>query len=176
MGIGLNISNIGSKISYGGDDNSEFIPTNLRLGVNFLIPINEYNKFSIAADANKLLVPTYPKQNEGEADQDYTDRVQRDYYDISPIAGIFKSFGDAPNGFKEEMQEIQWSMGLEYIYNDRFFASCRLPSRERKQGNRKYFTVGAGFRMSVFSLDAGYVFSTAQSNPLDQTMRFTFRF
>ena len=82
MGIGLNISNIGSKISYGGDDNSEFIPTNLRLGVNFLIPINEYNKFSIAADANKLLVPTYPKQNEGEADQDYTDRVQRDYYDI----------------------------------------------------------------------------------------------
>ena len=85
MGIGLNISNIGSKISYGGDDNSEFIPTNLRLGVNFLIPINEYNKFSIAADANKLLVPTYPKQNEGEADQDYTDRVQRDYYDILPV-------------------------------------------------------------------------------------------
>ena len=176
MGIGLNISNIGSKISYGGDDNSEFIPTNLRLGVNFLIPINEYNKFSIAADANKLLVPTYPKQNEGEADQDYTDRVQRDYYDISPIAGIFKSFGDAPNGFKEEMQEIQWSMGLEYIYNDRFSLRAGYHHESENKGNRKYFTVGAGFRMSVFSLDAGYVFSTAQSNPLDQTMRFTLGF
>ena len=176
MGIGLNISNIGSKISYGGDDNSEFIPTNLRLGVNFLIPINEYNKFSIAADANKLLVPTYPKHNEGEADQDYTDRVQRDYYDISPIAGIFKSFGDAPNGFKEEMQEIQWSMGLEYIYNDRFSLRAGYHHESENKGNRKYFTVGAGFRMSVFSSDAGYVFSTAQSNPLDQTMRFTLGF
>ena len=102
MGIGLNISNIGSKISYGGDDNSEFIPTNLRLGVNFLIPINEYNKFSIAADANKLLVPTYPKQNEGEADQDYTDRVQRDYYDIIPHCRYFKSFGDAPTVLRKK--------------------------------------------------------------------------
>ena len=163
MGIGLNISNIGSKISYGGDDNSEFIP-------------NEYNKFSIAADANKLLVPTYPKQEEGEADQDYTDRVQRDYYDISPIAGIFKSFGDAPNGFKEEMQEIQWSLGLEYVYNDRFSLRAGYHHESENKGNRKYLTFGAGFRMSVFSLDAGYVFSTAQSNPLDQTMRFTLGF
>ena len=178
MGIGLNISNIGSKISYGGDDNSEFIPTNLRLGVNFLVPINEYNKFSIAADANKLLVPTYPKQEEGELDQDYTDRVQREYYDVSPIAGIFKSFGDAPNGFKEEMQEIQWSVGMEYTYNDRDRFSLRAGYHHESanKGNRKYLTFGAGFRMSVFSLDAGYVFSTAQSNPLDQTMRFTLGF
>lgn len=176
MGIGLNISNIGSKISYGGDDNAEFIPTNLRLGVNFLVPINEYNKFSLAAEANKLLVPTYPKQNEGEADQDYTDRVQKDYYDISPIAGIFKSFGDAPNGFKEEMQEIQWSVGLEYIYNDRFSLRAGYHHESENKANRKYLTVGAGFRMSVFSLDAGYVFSTAQSNPLDQTMRFSLGF
>lgn len=176
MGIGLNISNIGSKISYGGDDNSEFIPTNLRLGVNFLVPINEYNKFSIAADANKLLVPTYPKQEEGELDQDYTDRVQREYYDVSPIAGIFKSFGDAPNGFKEEMQEIQWSVGMEYIYNDRFSLRAGYHHESANKGNRKYLTFGAGFRMSVFSLDAGYVFSTAQSNPLDQTMRFTLGF
>lgn len=145
MGIGLNISNIGSKISYGGDDNSEFIPTNLRLGVNFLIPINEYNKFSIAADANKLLVPTYPKQNEGEADQDYTDRVQRDYYDISPIAGIFKSFGDAPNGFKEEMQEIQWSMGLEYIYNDRFSLRAGYHHESENQGKPQVLHRGCRF-------------------------------
>ena len=176
MGIGLNISNIGSKISYGGDDNSEFIPTNLRLGVNFLVPINEYNKFSIAADANKLLVPTYPKQEEGESDQDYTDRVQREYYDVSPIAGIFKSFGDAPNGFKEEMQEILWSVGMEYTYNDRFSLRAGYHHESANKGNRKYLTFGAGFRMSVFSLDAGYVFSTAQSNPLDQTMRFTLGF
>ena len=176
LGIGLNISNIGSKISYGGDDNAEFIPTNLRLGINFLIPINEYNKFSIAADASKLLVPTYPKQNDGETDQDYTDRVQKEYYDISPIAGIFKSFADAPNGFKEEMQEIQWSVGVEYIYNDRFSLRAGYHHESENKGNRKYLTVGAGFRMSVFSLDAGYVFSTAQSNPLDQTMRFTLGF
>lgn len=176
LGIGLNISNIGSKISYGGDDNSEFIPTNMRLGINFLIPINEYNRFSLTAEANKLLVPTYPQQEEGEADQDYTDRVQKKYYDVSPIAGIFKSFSDAPNGFKEEMDEIQWSMGMEYVYNDRFSIRAGYHHESANKGNRKYFTVGAGFRMNVFSLDAGYVFSTAQTNPLDQTMRFTLGF
>lgn len=176
FGLGLNISNIGSKISYGGDDNSEFIPTNMRLGMNLLIPFNEYNKLSIAADANKLLLPTYPKQQEGESDVDYTDRVQREYYDISPISGIFKSFGDAPNGFKEELQEICWSFGLEYTYNDRFMLRGGYHHESENKGNRKYFTVGAGFRMSVFSLDCGYLFSTSQNNPLDQTMRFTLGF
>ena len=176
FGLGLNISNIGSKISYGGDDNSEFIPTNMRLGMNLLIPFNEYNKLSIAADANKLLLPTYPKQQEGESDVDYTDRVQREYYDISPISGLFKSFGDAPNGFKEELQEIRWSFGLEYTYNDRFMLRGGYHHESENKGNRKYFTVGAGFRMSVFSLDCGYLFSISQNNPLDQTMRFTLGF
>ena len=173
---GLNINNIGSKISYGGDDNSEFIPTNLRLGANFTIPFNQYNKLSIAADANKLLVPTYPKQRDGEADEDYTDRVQREYYDTSPISGIFKSFHDAPNGFKEEMQEIQWSLGMEYNYNDRFMIRAGYHHEHENKGNRKYITAGAGFKMSVFAIDAAYVFSTAQSNPLDQTMRFSLSF
>ena len=173
---GLNISNIGSKISFGGDDNSEFLPTNLRLGMNWTIPFNQYNRLSILADANKLLVPTYPKQNDGEADVDYTDRVQRDYYDISPITGIFKSFADAPGGFKEEMQEIQWSVGMEYNYNDRFMVRLGYHLEAETKGNRKYVTAGAGFKMSVFSIDAAYVFSTAQSNPLDQTMRFTLGF
>lgn len=173
---GLNINNIGSKISYGGDDNSEFIPTNLRLGANMTIPFNQYNKVSIAADANKLLVPTYPKQLDGEADEDYTDRVQRDYYDLSPISGIFKSFHDAPNGFKEEFQEIQWSLGLEYNYNDRFMVRAGYHHEHENKGNRKYVTAGAGFKMSVFAIDAAYVFSTAQTNPLDQTMRFTLSF
>ena len=175
---GLNINNIGSKISYGGDDNAEFIPTNLRLGLNMTVPFNEYNKFSVAVDANKLLVPTYPKQDteNGETDNDYTDRVQKDYYDVSPIAGIFKSFYDAPNGFKEEMQEIQWSVGCEYTYNDRFMLRGGYHHESANKGNRKYFTVGAGFHMSVFTVDAAYVFSTSQTNPLDQTMRFTLGF
>ena len=173
---GLNINNIGSKISYGGDYNSEFIPTNLRLGANMTVPFNEYNKLSIAADANKLLVPTYPKQKDGEADEEYTDRVQREYYDISPISGIFKSFHDAPNGAKEEFQEIQWSLGMEYSYNDRFMVRLGYHHEHENKGNRKYVTAGAGFKMSVFAIDAAYVFSTAQSNPLDQTMRFTLSF
>ena len=176
FGWGLNINNIGSKISYGGDDDAEFIPTNLRLGLNLTIPFNEYNKFSVATDVNKLLVPTYPKQKDGEADNDYTDRVQKDYYDISPISGIFKSFHDAPNGFKEEMQELQWSMGCEYTYNDRFMLRGGYHHEAANKGNRKYFTVGAGFHMSVFTVDAAYVFSTSQTNPLDQTMRFSLSF
>ena len=176
IGIGLNISNIGSKISYGGDDNSQFIPTNLRLGLNLTIPFDDYNRFNICADANKMLVPTYPKRGAEESDNDYTDRVQRDYYDVSPIAGIFKSFYDAPNGFQEELEEIQWSVGAEYSYNDRFFLRAGYHDEAANKGNRKYITAGAGFKMSVFSLDASYVFSTAQSNPLDQTMRFTLAF
>lgn len=173
---GLNINNIGSKISYGGDDNSEFIPTNFRLGCNFTIPFNQYNRLSLSADANKLLVPTYPKQKEDEADEDYTDRVQREYYDLSPISGIFKSLHDAPNGFKEEMQEIQWSLGMEYNYNDRFMIRAGYHHEHENKGNRKYVTAGAGFKMSVFAIDAAYVFSTSQSNPLDQTMRFSLSF
>ena len=176
FGWGLNISNIGTKISYGGDDNSEFIPTNLRLGCNFTIPFDEYNRLSLAVDANKMLIPTYPKQEEGESETDYTTRVQKEYYDMSPITGIFKSFYDAPNGFKEELQEIQWSFGVEYSYNDRFFLRAGYHHEAENKGNRKYITAGAGFHMSVFSLDASYVFSTAQTNALDQTMRFTLGF
>ena len=176
LGLGLNISNIGSKISFGGDDNSEFIPTNMRLGAALMIPVDEYNRFTIAADANKLLVPTYPKRIDDETEEDYISRVQRDYYDISSINGIFKSFSDAPNGFKEEMQEIQWSVGGEYIYHDQFSIRAGYHHESANKGNRKYFTLGAGFRMSVFSLDAGYVIATAKSNPLDQTLRFSLTF
>jgi len=177
LGWGVNISNIGSKISYGGSDQSEFIPTNLRIGLNFTVPFNEYNKFSIGADLNKLLVPTPPKQEEGESTEDFMARVNDEgYYGISSIAGIFKSFGDAPGGFKEEMQEIQWSIGCEYTYNDRFMLRAGYHHEAENKGNRKYFTVGAGFHMSVFTVDASYVFSTAQTNPLDQTMRFSLGF
>lgn len=176
LGIGLNISNIGSKITFGGDDNSEFIPTNMRLGLALMVPIDEFNRFTIAADANKLLVPTYLKQEEGESTEDYQQRVQKEYYDVSSISGIFKSFGDAPGGFKEELQEINWSVGAEYVYNDKFTLRAGYHHESENKGNRKYFTVGAGFRMSAFSLDCGYVIATAKSNPLDQTLRFTLGF
>ena len=176
LGLGLNISNIGSKITFSGDERSEFIPTNMRLGAALMIPIDEYNRFTIAADANKLLVPTVPKQEEGESSSDYYDRVLREYNDVSSISGIFKSFHDAPNGFKEELEEIQWSVGAEYVYHDQFSVRAGYHHESENKGNRKYFTVGAGFKMSVFSLDAGYVIATAKSNPLDQTLRFTLTF
>ena len=176
LGLGLNVSNIGSKISFGGDNNSEFIPTNMRLGASLMIPIDEYNRFTISADANKLLVPTYPKQEDGESTEDYQERVQKNYYDVSSISGIFKSFGDAPGGLKEELQEVQWSVGGEYVYHDKFALRAGYHHESANKGNRKYFTVGAGFKMSVFSLDAGYVIATAKSNPLDQTLRFSLSF
>lgn len=176
LGLGLNISNIGSKITFGGSDDAEFIPTNLRLGASLMVPVDEYNRFSIAADANKLLVPTVPKQNDGESTEDYQKRVIDEYSDVSSISGIFKSFHDAPGGFKEEMQEISWSVGAEYVYHDQFTLRAGYHHEAENKGNRKYFTVGGGFRMSVFSLDVGYVISTAKSNPLDQTLRFSLAF
>ncbi len=176
LGLGLNISNIGSKISFGGDNHSYFIPTNLRLGASLMVPIDEYNKITVAADANKLLVPTYPKKEEGESTEDYQRRMENDYWNVSSISGIFKSFSDAPNGFSEELEEIYWSVGAEYTYNDKFSLRAGYHHESENKGNRKYFTVGAGFRMSVFSLDAGYLISTAKSNPLDQTLRISLSF
>ncbi len=176
LGLGLNISNIGSKISFYGDDESQFLPANLRLGASLMIPVDEYNRFTLTADANKLLVPTVPAQEEGESNTDYQDRVRREYSDISAISGVFKSFSDAPGGFKEEMEEIQWSVGAEYIYHDQFSLRAGYHHQAESKGNLKYFTIGGGFRMNVFSLDVGYVISTARSNPLDQTLRFTLAF
>jgi hypothetical protein len=176
LGLGLTATNIGSKISFYGDEESQFIPANLRLGASLMIPVDEYNRFTLAADANKLLVPTVPRQGVDESNSDYQDRVRREYSDISSIKGMFDSFSDAPGGFKEEMEEVQWSVGAEYVYNDKFSLRAGYHHESESKGNRKYFTVGGGFRMSVFSLDVGYVISTAQSNPLDQTLRFTLAF
>ena len=176
LGLGMNISNVGSKITYFGDDRSNFLPANLRLGFSLMVPVDEYNRFSIAADANKMLVPTKPKQGDEEPNGIYEQRVIDEYDDISSISGIFKSFTDAPGGFKEELEEIQWSVGAEYIYHDQFSLRAGYHHESESKGNRKYFTVGGGFRMNVFSLDVGYVISTAKSNPLDQTLRFTLAF
>ncbi|MBR0045765.1 MAG: type IX secretion system outer membrane channel protein PorV [Bacteroidaceae bacterium] len=190
LGWGLNVSNIGSKISYDEGNTSEFLPTNLRLGASLLVPFDEYNTLTIAADANKLLVPTRPTMEQYLAtlpeDQRELEKENygayrtwlegEGYYNVSPISGIFKSFHDAPNGAKEEFQEIQWSVGLEYAYNNQFFLRGGYHYEHPNKGNRQYYTVGAGFKMNVFSLDASYVISTAQSNPLDQTLRFSLAF
>jgi hypothetical protein len=164
LAIGLNISNIGSKISYDQNETSNFIPTNMRLGASFDYPIDNFNKISISGDVNKLLVPT---QNSMTTQQ---------YSSISPLSGIFRSFSDAPGGFSEEMREIMWSVGAEYAYNNQFFVRGGYYNEDQYKGNRKYFTAGAGFKLNVFQLDVGYVIATSQSNPLDQTLRFSLSF
>ena len=195
LNFGLNASNIGSKISYDGGQTNQFIPTNLRLGTSIVIPVDAYNTFSISADVNKLMVPTKPSYqqflNEHYADlglpspvdekytfaSDYQSWLDANgYNDMSPITGIFKSFSDAPGGFREELQEIYWGVGVEYAYNNQFFLRGGYHYENEYKGNRKYFTLGTGFKMSVFSLDAAYLISTSQSNPLDQTLRFTLSF
>lgn len=168
LAFGLNISNIGSKINYGGDY-SYFIPANLRFGGSLMIPINDYNRFSIMADINKELVPARPLQGADESNEDYEERIREQYYDMSSIKGIFKSFGD---GFKT----VQWGAGLEYTYNDKFTLRGGYHHESNSQGGRKYFTVGAGFRMSVMSIDAGYVIASNSTNPLDQTLRVSLAF
>lgn len=173
--LGLNISNIGSKINYSGDY-SYFLPTNLRLGLSYTIPMNEFNRISFSAEANKLLVPSKPLQLADETNEDYEERIRTDYYDMSSISGIFKSFGDSERGFKGELEEVQWSVGAEYVYNDKFSLRGGYHHESDAQGGRKYFTVGAGFRMNVLSIDAGYVIATAPSNPLDQTLRVSLAF
>ena len=183
LGLGMNISNVGSKITYFGDDRSQFLPANLRLGASLMIPVDECNRFTIAADANKLLVPMAPTEEMWKADDPDGTKygsleayAQEKYNDLSSISGIFKSFSDAPGGFKEELEEIQWSVGAEYVYHDQFSLRAGYHHESENKGNRTYFTVGGGFRMNVFSLDVGYVIATAKSNPLDQTLRFTLSF
>ena len=182
---GFNISNIGSKVSYDGGTNSSFLPTNLRLGFSFLFPIYDYNTLSINFDANKLLVPAAPRQSDYTYEDEYGNtqydteaynRVKDKFNNTGSISGIFKSFSDAPGGFKEELREIYFSTGLEYSYNRRFFVRAGYYYENKYKGNRQYATFGAGFSLNVFSLDAAYVLATAQSSPLDQTMRFTLSF
>lgn len=171
--FGFNISNIGTKISYGGNQ-SMFIPTNLRIGTGILYPFDDYNALSLNIEANKLLVPTPPIKDPTKPDE-YARKIE-EYQKTSSIAGIFKSFGDAPGGFKEELQEINLGIGAEYSYNNRFFLRAGYQYQHPNKGNLQYFTAGAGFKMSVFSLDASYLISAVPSNPLDQTLRFSLSF
>ena len=173
---GIALTNIGTKINYGGTTNSEFLPTTLRLGINYLVPFNQYNRLSFGVEAYKICIPTFPYEVPEGDPRSLSQYQQEEFYDVSSIAGIFKSFADAPGGFKEEMQEIRWCLGMEYTYNDRFMLRFGYHHENQHKGNRQYLTVGAGFHMSVFTVDAAYVFATSQTNPLDQTMRFTLGF
>ncbi len=164
---GINISNIGSKISYTDGATKDFIPTNLKLGLNYKSEIDRYNTIAFAFDVNKLLVPT--------PDTTKTDMINSGHSDVGPIQGIFQSFSDAPGGWKEELQEITFSVGTEYWYNKQFAIRCGYYYENVNKGNRKFFTAGAGLKMNVFALDFSYLIA-AQNNPLANTLRFTLSF
>ena len=178
--FGFNINNIGSKVSYNNGANNAFLPTNLRLGASFMFPLADYHTMALGLDLNKLLVPTKPRQRDFDMDtpegQDAYEEALDEWENMSPITGIFKSFSDAPGGFKEELQEINLSVGAEYAYNQQFFARMGYYYENANKGGRSYFGFGAGFSLNVVRLDASYMLATAQSSPLDQTLRFTLSF
>lgn len=166
---GINISNIGSKISYTDGETKDFIPTNLKLGVGYKTEMDRYNTIGFYFDANKLLVPTPSK--------DSVDIVAGGFSkDKSVISGIFSSFGDAPGGFKEELQEINFSLGVEYWYNEQFALRAGYFYESPNKGNRKFFTAGAGLKLNVFALDFSYLIPTERNNPLENTLRFSLSF
>jgi hypothetical protein len=184
FGLGLNISNLGGKITHDEGTTQNFIPANLRLGVSYEIPFDNYNRLMATVECNKMLVPTYySKFATNQTDHKYT---QDEYASISSPKGWWQSFCDAPgyttdegkviSPLMEEFQEVQWGVGLEYSYNRQFFGRVGYSHENFWKGNRRYVTVGAGFHLSIFSLDVAYCIATAPSNPLDQTMRFTLGF
>lgn len=177
---GFDISNIGTKVSYDHGQTYAFLPTNLRLGANFMFPLADYNTLAIGLDLNKLLVPTMPRQKDYDMEtiegQTAYEEAREKWETMSPITGIFKSFADAPGGFKEELEEISVSVGAEYAYNQQFFGRLGYNYEAASKGGRSYFTFGAGFSLKSIRLDASYMIATAQSSPLDQTLRFTLSF
>lgn len=176
---GWNISNIGTKVSYNNGEDPAFLPTNLRIGTAFTFPLADYHNLTLALDLNKLLVPTRPRESDfddtTEGQQAYLDALE-EWEDMSPISGIFNSFSDAPGGAKEELREINYSIGAEYNYNQQFFLRAGYFHENEFKGNRQYFGFGAGFALNVVRLDASYMIATAQTSPLDQTLRFSLTF
>lgn len=170
ISFGVNLSNIGSKMSYTTEFDPDFIPMNMRIGTTFQVNLDRYNAIAVSLDVNKLLVPTPP-----EYDEDRNIIAGKDPNVSVPVA-IFQSFYDAPGGFKEELQEFTQSVGVEYWYNQQFAIRAGYYNEAELKGNRKYFTVGAGFRLSVFSLDFSYLMPFTQNNPLARTLRFSLGF
>ncbi len=169
---GLNISNIGSKISYTTDDEKEFIPTNLRLGSALKFELDRYNSLTIAADFNKLLVPT-PTTGSIDDKPEGTVIVGGQASNKSVMSGIFNSFSDAPGGMSEEFKEMTWSLGFEYWYQNQFALRTGYYYEHEEKGNRKYFTAGLGVKLNMFDLDFSYLIPSTQNNPLKNTLRFT---
>ena len=170
LAVGLNISNIGSKVSYTKTGTRDFIPINMRLGTALGADIDDYNKISLAIDMNKLLVPTPPITDNGEI-------VSGKDSDVGVVSGIFQSFGDAPGGYKEEFREINYSVGSEYWYNDQFAIRAGYFFEHDTKGGRKFFTFGSGVKYSAFILDFSYLVNASTdagaTNPLANTMRFS---
>lgn len=184
LAIGLNISNIGSKVSYTDTKVKDFIPTNFRFGTNLKIELDQYNSFAFGFDINKLLVPTPPvylKNSSGTQDSLDVDKNKiveygEDPTNISVAQALFSSWSDAPGGFQEELKEFTYSIGLEYWYDKQFAIRTGYFHEASTKGNRQFFTVGAGIRYNVFGFDFAYLIPTTQRNPLENTLRFTLLF
>jgi len=180
---GLNISNIGSKISYSKTAiQKDFIPTNFRLGIGMNVHIDDYNDIGFLFDVNKLLVPTPPVYAVDSNNQPIVDPAGNYVIEkgmdpnVSPVTGMIQSWYDAPYGFNEEMREFSLAVGIEYWYDQLFSLRGGFFYEDKTKGNRKYFTVGAGLRYNVFGLDLSYLIPIEQQNPLENTLRFTLLF
>ena len=183
LAFGLNISNIGSKISYTDTKVKDFIPTNFRLGTNLKMELDQYNSIAFGFDLNKLLVPTPPvyfKNSTGgdslDADKNKVVQAGKDPSNTSVASALFSSWTDAPAGFKEELKEFTYSIGAEYWYDNQFAIRTGYFHEASTKGNRQFFTVGAGIRYNVFGFDFAYLIPTTQRNPLENTLRFTLLF
>jgi hypothetical protein len=167
LNFGASITNLGAKISYSTSNQSDFIPTNLRLGTAFTTPLDDYNKLTFTLDANKLLVPTPPVRDGSR------NILQGRDNNRSTLNGIFTSFNDAPGGTQEELRELMYSAGMEYWYDELFAIRAGYFHEHQTKGNRKYFTAGIGLRYNVMGLDIAYLVPVEQNNPLQNTVRFT---
>jgi len=171
MALGLSLSNIGQKVSYSTEENEDFIPGNMRLGTAFTTNLDAFNSLTVLIDVNKLLVPTPPQY-----DPDTGEIIAGKDPNRSLLSGTFGSFGDAPRGFKEELEELTYSFGLEYWYKDVFAVRSGYFSENKNKGNRKYYTAGVGFRYQVFGVDFSYLIPRVQNHPLGDTLRLSFVF
>lgn len=178
---GFNIQNIGPKIKYDNDEfNANFLPANLKVGGGFDFILDDYNKIGIGVEFSKLLVPTpqNPDLNgDGTTTKEEINQNRENYRSIGWVPGIFKSFGDAPGGFSEELKEITYSIGAEYMYQDSFAFRAGYFHESPEKGARKFFSLGAGFKYNVVKVDVSYLFSTSNvKNPLENTLRFSLTF
>ena len=173
---GFNIQNLGPKISYDNDEfNNNFLPANLKIGGGFDFILDEYNKIGVNLEFNKLLVPTPQYENSDTAAE--TAQKTEDYRKIGWVSGIFKSFGDAPGGFSEELKEVTYALGAEYEYQDSFSLRSGYFHESDEKGSRKFFSLGAGFKYNVVKVDVSYLFSASKvKNPLENTLRFSLTF